>query len=257
VTIDETAAIPFKDRARQSDRRRATNHSSRVFGTSYNASYTMLSRSLPASALATRFKSMPRQSDRIRSRYLDRLRIMPKTPPAEPHSSSDTVPIPIENARRSTEYEWDASEGEEEDEDATNLDADHPTTTSMDGFFQIDDLDREDDDDIDDEEPADPPRRPPPPASSAREMRRSYSSGKKAVGDDDESTTSLSRAIRMEAKSNSNSRRFSDTHMTGNRFVPSSFVPPHELIQRGWGQRESYGLPHRYRRKKRPSESPG
>eukprot|EP00940_MAST-03C_sp_MAST-3C-sp2_P000017 g17.t1 len=209
-------------------------------------------RSLPASALATRFKSMPRPSDRIRSRYLDRLRIMPKTPPAEPHSSSDTVPIPIENARRSTEYQWDASEGEEEDEDATNLDADHPTTTSMDGFFQIDDLDREDDDDIDDEEPADPPRRPPPPVSSTREMRRSYSSGKRAIGDDEESTTSSSRAIRMEVKSNRNSRRFSDTHMTGNRFVPSSFVPPHELIQRGWGQRESYGLPHRYRRKKRP-----
>lgn len=227
-----------------------TRRSPRIFGTSYNASYTMLSRSLPASALASKFKAMPRPSERIRSRYLDRLHIAPpKTPTTETHSSSDTVPIRIVSNRRSQEYQWQLSEDEEEEEEEGDIDE-----SNAQDFFAFE---------LEDE--------PEVAESSSRRSKlpekgtNSRSSADSAVSSSSTTSSSAGRVPIAVPKSRSSlvdsvkvsggSRRFTAPSSSGIRMVPSSFVPPHELIQRGWGDRGSLGVPHRFRRK-RPSQSP-
>jgi len=232
-----------------------------ILGASYHK-YSMLSRSLPATALGglSKDSSGRRPSDRIRSRYLDRLQIKPKRPASLGEMmSSDTVPIPIGKSRRSQEYTWDnVDDPEDADDGELSDDGNMPVT---DDFFQLDDLDavsgNEEDEEGIGEDAKDLPKR-----SAPMDVLRG---GNATTDDRADRIQGQSRHLAFEIKgkgrrtsSAGGGTRHYEKMSRGGRgssvLTASSFVPPHELSRRGWGQRESLGVPHHYRRRKPPEE---
>jgi len=214
----------------------------KVFGTSYSTSMTMLSQSLPASALATRFKAMPKPSDRIRSRYLDRLNIVKGSPLDV--TSSTTAPIPTGNTRRSQEYLWhNAADDDEED----LLGEDNNTTGD---FFQLDDLDMNTNDTFGDDEMFSlTPASTPAPSKSPTNCSASTTDERRTAT----TTTSKKSTKAISIPVPSSSRRGS-LSKTSHRPIAQSFVPPHELIK----QRRGFNHYERAKmlRRKAPARSP-
>ena len=223
---------------------RKTPSSSRkpkVFGTSYSTStsMSMLSQSLPASALATRFQAMPKPSDRIRSRYLDRLNIVKGSPLDQTRST--TAPIPTGNNRRSQEYLWHNAAADDDEEDF--LDDDQNTTGD---FFQLDDLDMNTNDDVF----GDDAFLPLTPASTTSQSTRKSPVPTAKTEDRVEATTTKTKSIGIPKPAFSSRRSDSLTQ----RPIAQSFVPPHELIKQRGGLNDDC-RPKAFRRKA-PARSP-
>jgi len=213
----------------------------------------MLSQSLPASALATRFKSVPKLSDRIRSRYLDRLRIPPQaqdfsaidpvsrnlprnisSATARRGATQKTKPIPIAN-RRSNQDMFDL-DVLEEDEDLGGEANSEGGDEGDDGFFQFDDFG----DGVDG-------------GNGGVEGGLKKTSRPQSIPSRPATNGSSTHRAHLHRKATHNGVLASGGFHAARHHVTSSFVPPHMLTRRGCF---SLGGPQHFKRKP-PSHSPG